>query len=540
MPGGDSDFGKEPQPGPVPVVVEAVRTVRCLGASLIGTGAEPVTVEARFDRQDRERTEIVLTGLPDTVLRESKGRLECALTENGFTLPQGRLFLNLVPAARRKSGEILDLPLALAAVAAAGHFDPRVLKGAIFLGELGIDGRLHAVAGGLAAGLAARTRGVTRLFAPPATALEAASLEDLEVYGAKDLAAVVRHLVASAPTLPRLRAGDVAAAESAGGPSLDDVRGLADAKHALAIAAAGGHGLLLIGPPGAGKSMLARRLVRLLPPPTLAERLEITCVLSAAGRWPGGLARERPFRAPHHTASYAGLVGGGPSVNPGEISLAHGGVLFLDELPEFRREVLEALRQPLESGYISISRAARQVELPARFQLVAAMNPCPCGYFGHPRIACSCAPAFVARYRRRISGPLLDRIDLAVEIAPPSIEELSPLDPPAPGRAAELAVDATWSEDALRARVDRARRRVGERSQSSTNNGLDARSLDRVAPLDGASRALLTLAARKRGLSARAVQSLRRVSRTCADLEDEGTVSARHLAQALALRANVT
>lgn len=509
--------------------------MRCLGASLFGAGAELVTVEARFDRRDRERTEIVLTGLPDTVLRESKGRLECALNENGFSLPQGRLFLNLVPAARRKSGESLDLPLALAAAAASGHFDDKALKGAIFLGELGIDGRLHAVAGGLAAALAARERGATRLFAPPATAAEAASIDDLAVFGAKNLAQVVEHLVAAQPTLTRLRAQDIPAGETTGGPSLDDVRGLSDAKLALSIAAAGGHGILFIGPPGAGKTMLARRLVRLLPPPELDERLEITRVLSAAGRWPGGLARERPFRAPHHTTSYAGLVGGGPLVHPGEISLAHGGVLFLDELPEFRREVLEALRQPLESGFISISRAARQTELPARFQLVAAMNPCPCGYRGHPRIACSCAPAFVARYRRRISGPLLDRIDLVVETTPPSIEDLAPTT----SEKEPNTDDPAWTELALRGRVACARARALERGQTSPNHALDARALDRVAPLDDAARTLITAAAKRRGLSARAIQSLRRVARTCADLEDERVVRAAHVSQALALRATV-
>jgi len=538
----------------------------------VGTGAEFVTVEARFDRHERERTEIVLTGLPDPVLRESKGRLECALRETGLALPQGRLFLNLVPAARRKSGEILDLPLALAAAAASGHVDERVLRQALFLGELGIDGRLHAVAGGLAAAIAARDRGVRRLFAPPATAGEAASIPELEVHGARNLAQVVAHLVGHGDPLPRLRPATEEDVTQPSGPSLDDVRGLADAKWALAVAAAGGHGILFVGPPGAGKSMLARRLVRLLPPPTMAERLEITRVLSASGRWPGGLARERPFRAPHHTTSHAGLVGGGAHAHPGEISLAHGGVLFLDELPEFRREVLESLRQPLESGCISISRAARHVELPARFQLVAAMNPCPCGYRGHPRVTCSCAPSFVQRYRRRISGPLLDRIDLVIEIAPPSIEELaprsesteptgspvaspassrSPVASPASSRSPVASPESSRSssasstsrlvsESTLRGCVGRARAAAESRGQTTANAALDAKALDQFAPLDEASRAMLAVAVRKRGLSARAVQSLRRVARTCADLDDGGPVTAAHVSQALGLRAPLT
>jgi magnesium chelatase family protein len=274
--------------------------------------------------------------------------------------------------------------------------------------------------------------------------------------------------------------------------------------------------------------MLARRLPTLLPEPALEERLEITRVLSATGRWPGGLARERPLRAPHHTVSYAGLVGGGSPPVAGEITLAHGGVLFLDELPEYRREALEALRQPLESGRVLISRAGRRLELPARFQLVAAMNPCPCGYQGHPRVPCRCPPAVVERYLRRLSGPLLDRIELRVEVRAPTLEELVPAaGSPAPAiRGAQL-----------RQRVVRAAQAAHERQGGRRNAALDAEELDRHAPLDGAGRALLERAARLRGLSARAVVALRRVARTLADLDERGAVSAEHLARALALRA---
>ena len=500
-----------------------------LGASLVGTGAELVTVEARFERATRGRTEILLTGLPDPVLRESRGRLESALEENGLALGCGRLHLNLVPAARRKSGEILDLPLALGAGAASGHLEARRLRGTLFLGELGIDGRLHAVPGGLAAALAARAAGVARVVAPPATAAEAACLEELEVYGARDLGEVLAH-VAGARALARVPPPPAARAALAARGSLDEVRGLGTAKRALAVAAAGGHGLCLVGPPGTGKSMLASRLGRLLPPPTLAERLEITRVLSAAGRWPGGLANERPLRAPHHTTSYAGMVGGGAGAHPGEITLAHRGVLFLDELPEFRREVLEALRQPLESGSVALARAGRHVELPARFQLVCAMNPCPCGYLGHPRIACTCPPTFVQRYRRRISGPLLDRLDLVVEVAASSLDELAPdptTAPPPPDP----------SEADLLAELERAhalaRRRQGERR----NAELTADELDLHAPLASEARSLLHKAARRRGLSSRALQSLRRVARTCADLAGADAPTAAHVAEALALRA---
>jgi magnesium chelatase family protein len=367
--------------------------------------------------------------------------------------------------------------------------------------------------------------GLSSLLAPLATAREAAHLGGLECRGARSLGEVVRHLSGAGPLLAP-EDGALEGDDADPGPSLDGVRGQAAAKRALALAALGRHGLLLSGPPGAGKTLLAQRLPGLLPPPTREERIEITLARSAAGLWPGGLARRRPFRAPHHTTSHAGLVGGGSPIRPGEVSLAHGGVLFLDELPEFHRESLEALREPLEAGCVTIGRAGQRLELPARFQLVAAMNPCPCGYRGHPQVPCRCSVPMVDRYRHRLSGPLLDRIELRVEVRPPRVEDLL--------GSAEAAGGPGHAD--LAAAVARGRQRAAERQGGRPNAALCTEELDALVPLEGESRRLVEAAARRQPLSGRALQALRRVARTVADLEDEERVGACHVAEALALR----